>query len=185
MWPKLGWAIATEEGLATLNTFRHYSDARLWGASINYIAAWFSFRMSFAELYVFLAKYIDTRERIWKVCMRVKRGVGNTSLAIGFAKDQCSLDGALRILALRNRIDFRTLHLSKSTLEENDVASRMVSRGRGLNATSPLRDPWFYTIEEDYKKSLEKISRDNGVVAHLPATSLRCTRVCTVAAPQG
>ena len=37
--PREGWLLATEEGLAALNTHKHYSDKRLWTPALIYWAA--------------------------------------------------------------------------------------------------------------------------------------------------
>ena len=43
--------------------------------------------MSFVELYQDLEKYIDDPEDRWKQCVRVKRGLQDTSLHQGMYKD--------------------------------------------------------------------------------------------------
>ena len=49
--------------------------------------------------------------------MRVKRGITDTSKPGGFCKDQCTFDGALRILEQRKSIDFNAIYAGKVSLE--------------------------------------------------------------------
>jgi hypothetical protein len=43
--------------------------------------------MSFVELFNDLAKYVDNTRKRWKYVLRVKRGLGDTSLPGGLYKD--------------------------------------------------------------------------------------------------
>ena len=50
-----GWLIATEEGLATLNTHRLYSDKRFWIPALHYHAALLAAKLPFSELWAELS----------------------------------------------------------------------------------------------------------------------------------
>ena len=47
--------------------------------------------MSFKDLYKDLEKFIDDPDDRWKLCVRVKRGLGDTSALQGMYKDQVRL----------------------------------------------------------------------------------------------
>ena len=47
-------------------------------------------RLSFRELFEELQDYIDDPQRRWEECLRVKRGLHDTSLPGAFCKDQVS-----------------------------------------------------------------------------------------------
>ena len=76
---KLGKYIMTEEGLAAINML--YEQAILpphkpflFQAALNYLSAYLASRMGFAELFATLKKYVKDEQKLWRQCMRVKRG---------------------------------------------------------------------------------------------------------------
>lgn len=73
-------------------------------------------QMSFVELFNCLAKYIDKPLTRFKYCLRVKRGLTDTSKKGGLYKDCRYLEGAVKILTLRNSLDFRKLYCGKVSL---------------------------------------------------------------------
>jgi hypothetical protein len=82
---KLGTYIQTEEGLAAINMLYEQSQNSpykpfLFQASLNYFSAYLASFMSFKELFQTLKKYIHNEQKLWRQCMRVKRG--NFSLCI-------------------------------------------------------------------------------------------------------
>ena len=132
-----------------------------------------------------LNRYLkDNEERLWYICMRVKRGVEDTSQKKGFYKDQSTLSGALRLLAMRNIINFKDLHLAKCSIEELVLATPFISKlkknNRGLL-------PIFLKTEKQYDlymKELDKIAEANNV-GKIPKhiTSLRCRRIPHIKKP--
>lgn len=54
--------------------------------------------------------------RLWRECIRVKRGQCDTSLSSGFYKDQVYLIGAIEILKSRDRINFYDFYRGKISL---------------------------------------------------------------------
>ena len=54
--------------------------------------------------------------RLWRECIRVKRGQRDTSRASGFYKDQVYLIGAIEILKSREQINFYDFYRGKLSL---------------------------------------------------------------------
>ena len=76
---KLGSYIQTEEGLAAINMLYEQSQNKpfkpfLFQAALNYFSAYLASYMSFEELFKTLKKYIHNEDKLWRQCMRVKRG---------------------------------------------------------------------------------------------------------------
>lgn len=120
---KFGAHIATEEGLASINQLYHSffvngDKPLLYKSACNYIAAFFSSKMGFTDLFQVLKRYMNDPERTWNLCVRVKRGISDTSLQKGFYKDQVYFKGAVHIIKQRNYIDFIKLHAVKLNLED-------------------------------------------------------------------
>ena len=72
--------------------------------------------MSFVELFHDLEKYVDSPMGRWKFALRVKRGLTDTSQTGGLYKDQVYLEGAIKVLARRKTLNFKTLLCGKISL---------------------------------------------------------------------
>ena len=74
--------------------------------------------MSFVDLFKDLEKYVDNPKSRWKVALRVKRGLTDTSKKGGLYKDQVYLEGAVKVLSLRHHLDFKRLLCGKISLTD-------------------------------------------------------------------
>ncbi|KAJ4923648.1 hypothetical protein JOQ06_014132 [Pogonophryne albipinna] len=83
----------TEEGLASLHSVLFRKDPTLWRAALLYYT-------------VHQASRPHTR---WDYCVRAKRGQRDTKQPGCFSKDQVYLDGILKILRFRDKINFPLL----------------------------------------------------------------------------
>jgi len=147
--------LATEEGLACLNT--HLGPNKwLWQAALHYYAAVQGSTMSFSELFADLAQYIDDPARRWNECVRVKRGVTDTSLPGSFCKDQCYLEGSLAILRQRDAIDFQLLHCGRISLSDLQRVGRTSRLSENLA-------PRFLVDVNNYRALLDQIAEVNNV----------------------
>jgi len=108
----------TEEGLACLHTVLERDGHALWRPALMYYAVMKAEELSFAELFADLGKFLDCSEDRWDYCLRVKRGLTDTSEHAAFAKDQMYLIGALEILAQRHTIDFPSLYMGKVSFRD-------------------------------------------------------------------
>jgi len=159
---KDGWLLATEEGLATLNTHRGYSDKRFWIPALHYQACVLASKLPFSALWAELARLISTDdpERLWTTCLRVKRGLTDTGKPGGYYKDQSNFAGAIRILQQRDSIDFELLHSVKVSLE--DFAAARGAAKAALEKGAVLR-PAFVRDAEAYRNALNAMASANGV----------------------
>jgi hypothetical protein len=64
-----------------------------------------------------LQKYICDFDDCWVTCLRIKRGLTDTSRPGAFCKDQATFDGCMRILDQRDEINFPALYAGKVSLE--------------------------------------------------------------------
>ena len=158
-----GWLLATEEGLASLNTHRAYADKRLWVPALHYHAALLASQLPFSGLWRALSAFLgDDPKRLWLTCVRVKRGCRDTGRPGGYYKEQSNFAGALRLLAARHDagLDFRLLHCVRVSLEDFPgvaaAAKRALASGRVLV-------PNFLRDEAAYRRGLDAIAQANGV----------------------
>lgn len=117
--------IATEEGLACTNQMvQTVKDGQckpfLYRSALNYYAAYMAKELSFVDLFKDLEKYVDSPQARWKFCLRVKRGLTDTSQKGGLYKDQVYLEGAVKILARRKKLNFKALLCGKISLDDYD-----------------------------------------------------------------
>lgn len=164
---KSGWLLATEEGLATLNTNRMYADARLWVPALHYHAVLLASRLPWSGLWRELSTFLGTsdHERLWTTCLRVKRGLDDTSKPGCYAKDQSNFCGALKLLRRRRSIDFALLHCVRVSIE--DFGKALPDARRAL-ATGKALLPAFVVGDEaleEYHKALDRMAAANGVDA--------------------
>ena len=76
---KLGKYLMTEEGLASIHMLYEQAIQApfkpfLFQAALNYFSAYLASFMGFSELFMTLKKYVKDEEKLWRQCMRVKRG---------------------------------------------------------------------------------------------------------------
>mmetsp|Transcript_3488 Transcript_3488/g.5934 ORF Transcript_3488/g.5934 Transcript_3488/m.5934 type:complete len:344 (-) Transcript_3488:703-1734(-) len=115
---RIGWQLATEEGLASISNHIHYENCDLFFIpALLYYAVCISQESSFWDTFKMISKYVSEFDDCWLQTLRVKRGMGDTSKPGGFCKDQATFDGAMRILENQDKIDFNAIYAGKVSLE--------------------------------------------------------------------
>jgi hypothetical protein len=149
-------ALDTEEGLATLNATIASRTKLLWRAALNYYAVCMAATMDFRSLFCHLRRYVRDVDRLWSLCVRVKRGVIDTSEPQGalFSKDQVYFRGSVDLLSRRRQIDFRLLYCGKICFRDLHKVIPFVD-------TSTIRLPTFLQDVEAYLLELDDIAKSN------------------------
>lgn len=132
--------LTTEEGLAVYNQEKTESSEtvkKYWPAS-SVIGIDTAMRRSFSEVYAVVLKAGFDAERAWKVALKAKRGLTDTSMAGAFTKDFVYYKGHKMIQEfVKAGGDLRDLYYGKINLE--DLAT--VKKVKGLKA--PLYLPSY------------------------------------------
>lgn len=145
----------TEEGLASIHSVLFRKDPTLWRAALLYYTVYQASRMSFSQLFHNLGRFVHDPNTRWDYCVRAKRGQTDTALPGCFSKDQVYLDGILKILRHRDKIDFQLLMaLGKVSYED-------VERLKGLALMEHVRIPHFLQDQARYTEQLHKIMEVN------------------------
>ncbi|KAG7325879.1 hypothetical protein KOW79_010804 [Hemibagrus wyckioides] len=145
----------TEEGLASIHSVLFRRDPRLWRAALLYYTVHQAAHMSFTQLFQELARFVHDPGTRWDYCVRAKRGQTDTSQPGCFNKDQVYLDGILKILRHREKIDFQLLTaLGKVSYED-------VERLKSLAVMENVRIPHFLQDQARYAEQLQKIMAVN------------------------
>ncbi len=123
--------LLTEEGLAIYNQnqldvplgAKHFSPA------FNIIAIHHGAELSFAELFKLLTTtYHLPKERAWRLCLRVKRGLENTGQGGTFTKDRLYFVGykmIQRYLHQKGADEYKKLYIGKIGIEDLQYISDM------------------------------------------------------------
>ncbi|KAI5621787.1 hypothetical protein C0J50_18844 [Silurus asotus] len=145
----------TEEGLASIHSVLFREDPWLWRAALLYYTVHQAAHMSFTQLFHELARFVHDPGTRWDYCVRAKRGQTDTSEPGCFNKDQVYLDGIIKILRHRQKIDFQLLvALGKVSYED-------VDRLKSLAVLDNVRIPHFLQDHTRYTKQLQKIMEVN------------------------
>lgn len=156
----LGPYLETEEGLGVLHQYMHQSDPILVSSALYYAATWYGFHHTFSELFSYLATFIQEKERAWKMCVRVKRGMRDTSQHGAFSRNQLYFSGAIRVAKYLVDTDFdlRPLYLGKVSIEDGVRLIKDVFVEPTL--------PSFYTHNpKQYKEALRAVIHHNHLLS--------------------
>jgi uncharacterized protein (TIGR02421 family) len=119
--------LMTEEGLAVinedLNNCLDHNTLKIYAGRV--IAIEYALKGSFSDTYIELRKYFD-KKTAWRLVLRAKRGLSDTSLAGACTKDGCYLKGFLEIKKyLKKGGDINTLYYGKIGLGDVRTIERM------------------------------------------------------------
>uniref|UniRef100_A0A0G4GA53 Uncharacterized protein n=1 Tax=Chromera velia CCMP2878 TaxID=1169474 RepID=A0A0G4GA53_9ALVE len=116
--------LATEEGLATLNSLLSLPHCPLlWSPALRYYATCMANRLSFADTFKELERFVEEPGRRFRLCMRAKRGMTDTSQPGAINLDQAYLQGAIGILRNVHSIDFPLLYSGQVDFRDLDRVS--------------------------------------------------------------
>lgn len=145
----------TEEGLASIHSVLLRKDPTLWRAAMLYYTVYQASHMSFSQLFHSLGCFVQDPNTRWDYCVRAKRGQTDTAQPGCFSKDQVYLDGILKILRYRDKIDFPLLMaLGKVSFED-------VDRLKAAAHMENVRIPHFMQDQVRYAEQLTKIMAIN------------------------
>ncbi|XP_059206568.1 putative tyrosine carboxypeptidase MATCAP2 isoform X2 [Centropristis striata] len=145
----------TEEGLASIHSVLFRKDPTLWRAALLYYTVYQASHMSFSQLFHSLGCFVQDPNTRWDYCVRAKRGQTDTAQPGCFSKDQVYLDGILKILRYRDKINFPLLMaLGKVSFED-------VDRLKALARMENIRIPHFMQDQAKYAEQLVKIMAVN------------------------
>ncbi|KAK2921467.1 putative tyrosine carboxypeptidase MATCAP2 isoform X1 [Channa argus] len=145
----------TEEGLASIHSVLFRKDPTLWRAALLYYTVYQASHMSFSQLFHDLGRFLEDPNTRWDYCVRAKRGQTDTAQPGCFSKDQVYLDGILKILRYRDKINFPLLMaLGKVSFED-------VDRLKAMAQLENIRIPHFMQDQVRYAEQLSKIMAVN------------------------
>lgn len=145
----------TEEGLAVIHQMLDLEYPYLWLSSLYYIGSWWGASESFSTLNKNLEKYIQDPERRWKMCLRIKRGLKDTSQPGSFSRNQNYLTGVIRVLQYLEANDYNPRPLYAGKIDIKDV-------GKSQGDRQIILPKFLETINtEKYKKDIVRLKKLN------------------------
>jgi len=149
--------LRTEEGLAVLNGTLPKKDKILRNQALRYFSVHYASTHSFSQLNEALKVYEPRRERRWDLCLRVKRGMKDTSQPGAFSKDQTYLAGAIEVWKWLKKNDFNVeqLYIGKVALEDLTMLSPFATHEDRIVPT------FISENKEAYKKEVLAVGKTN------------------------
>lgn len=153
----------TEEGLAVINSMYSLKKKKnhlyLISPALKYLAVCLGNFYSFSKLYRFLNTFVIDKNKCFKICARVKRGLTDTSLPGSVYHDQLYFIGSYSILKWFKNIDFPLLYSGNIGLSYLNTISKYVNTKNNLL-------PYFLANQKKvnaYMKFLQNVSYINGI----------------------
>ena len=131
--------------------------------ALLYVAAAKSWELGFSGLWEYLGRWIDSAERRWNICSRVKGGLRDTSKLGGFCRDQAYWAGAVHYLRKRATLDLRLLHMGRINIDDATVAEGSAPESwpsASLDVDDYVLPPFLADLD-DYKSKLDAIAAAN------------------------
>lgn len=135
--------LMTEEGLAVYNqekTESNETEKKYWPAS-SVIGIWVAMHGSFADVYAEIVKLGFDMNRAWKVALKAKRGLADTSSPGAFTKDFVYFKGYKMIKEfVENGGDLKDLYYGKTNLKDIDLIKKVKGLKPPIFLPGYLRD---------------------------------------------
>jgi len=139
--------LSTEEGMAVIHSQISLPDRLLFYPALNYYAVCRAETLSFSELFADLKKFISDRQRRFNICLKVKRGIADTSVPGAFTKNQVYLEGTIRVAQwlVKNDFAIEKLYVGKiDTIDLNKAWSQSELSLRDLQVPAFTHDRTLY-----------------------------------------
>ncbi len=161
--------LSTEEGMAVIHSQLSLPDRLLLYPALNYYAVCRAEQLSFSELFADLKKFISDRQKRFSICLKVKRGIYDTSVPGAFTKNQVYLTGTIRIAQWLVKNEFAVDKLYVGKIDTNDLTKAWSESVLSLN---DLQIPDFAKNRAQYKETVMDIIRVNKLPVRLPKESV-------------
>lgn len=149
--------LKTEEGLAVIHGHLPRTNKLMWRSALKYLGVAKAYQLSFSQLFAWISQYRHRPEANWRFCVRLKRGLTDTSQPGGFTKDLVYFAGFVKVWHWLSEHNFMIddLYYGKLALEDVEIAKK-------LNPNYQPVLPSFYLADRKaYKKNLKEIGRVN------------------------
>lgn len=149
--------LKTEEGLASLHSLIPKNVKLAHAAALKYYFAETASSSSFSELFGFVNKYIQNFDSAWAFCVRMKRGIKDTSKSGFNSKSLVYLGGMVEVWQWlnNNNFDFKPLYFGKISCVD---AKKAVDLNPNFK---PILPKFIRVSNVDYPKIISEIGKQN------------------------
>jgi hypothetical protein len=147
----------TEEGLASLHSQLAANYKLDYYHALTYVATDVAQKSSFIKTYEFIHQYLKDELRAWRLTVKMKRGLYDTSEPGGFTKSIVYLEGMAEVWQYlkASNFDVEGLYYGK-------IAAKDVNKAREMNPDFKPQLPHFYTQDRQaYEKQIRSIAKIN------------------------
>lgn len=144
-----------EEGLAVFHSLLPLKLKMPYRSMRLYYAVFIAHHNSFADTFSTLLPFCKDQEECWKLSIRVKKGLSDTSLPGGFTKDIAYFQGFIQVLQILQKEDtaIEKLYIGKLPY---DLLNTLFP-----NSLPPILPIFFTDDSEYYYQQLEKAIQQN------------------------
>jgi len=149
--------LKTEEGLAVIHGHLPRTNKLMWRSALKYLAVTRAYHSSFSQLFAWISQYRDSPEANWRFCVRLKRGLTDTSQPGGFTKDLVYFAGFVKVWRWLNEHNFEVddLYYGKLAIEDLEIAKK-------LNPSyQPILPSFYLANKNQYRQRVQKIGEVN------------------------
>lgn len=161
--------LSTEEGMAVIHAQLSLPDRLLLFPALNYYAVCRAEQLTFSELFADLKKFISDRQKRFSLCLKVKRGITDTSVPGAFSKNQVYLQGTIQVAQWLVKNEFAIDKLYVGKIDIADLTKAWTDSVLSLN---DLEIPEFAKNKTQYKEAVLDIIRVNKLPVRLPKESV-------------
>ncbi len=149
--------LPTEEGLASFHSLLARSFQLDYYRALIYKAADAALKGSFVDTFNFVDQYLEDKKRSWRLTVKFKRGMYDTSKPGGFTKSIVYLEGLVEVWRYLKKTNFDV-----EGLYYGKIAAKDVAKAKELNPEFQPHLPHFYTQNpEEYQQQITHIAKLN------------------------
>lgn len=151
---KLGFKqyLPTEEGLASLHSLLVSNFKLDYYHALTYAAADIAQKDDFVKTFNFVDEYLQDKQRSWRLTVKFKRGLYDTSKPGGFSKSIVYLEGMVKVWKFLQKSNF-----DLSGLYYGKIAAEDVAKAKEMNPDFEPKLPHF--IEENREKYIQQLNK--------------------------
>lgn len=146
----------TEEGWANLHTFLYRTNKVLTKSYVTYTAVNFAQQMGFRDVFDQMRGLGISKDLSWRLALRTKRGLEDTSQPGGLTRDICYFEGTVKVWdwIVNQKNDPRECYLGRLALDD-------IPTYRSQADMTKITYPTFMENMEEYHQHIQTIGEIN------------------------
>jgi len=149
--------LKTEEGLAVIHGYLPRQNKLMHRSALKYLAVEQAQKTSFRELFVWVNQYLNDPQQSWRSCVRLKRGLIDTSQPGGFTKDLLYFAGFVKVWQWlkKHQFDPTELYYGKVAIEDLELVKKLQPHYQ------PILPSFYIVDKKKYTQQLREMGQVN------------------------